>query len=113
MIRFYHIDLDEKVVMELSSHIECTGDKIIKQINQKTNEILLSIKTQLANAKPATAQTSETLGKLCSLLLYTVMIINGFLCELFRSFEYKIVNIKTRNFDNKYFSTISFFLHHA
>ena len=87
MIIFYHIDLDEKVVMELSSDIECTVDKIMKQINQQTNEILLSIKTQLANAKPTTAQASDTLGKLCSLFLYTVMIINSFLCELFRSFR--------------------------
>ena len=44
--------------------MECAGDKIVKHINQKTDEILLSIKTQLANAKPVTAQTSDTLGKL-------------------------------------------------
>ena len=64
--------------------MECTGDKIVKHINQKTDEILLAIKTQLANAKTATAQTSDTLGKLCSLLVHAIMIINDFLCELFR-----------------------------
>ena len=64
--------------------MECTGDKIVKHINQKTGEILCTIKTQLANAKPATVKTSDTLGKLCPLLLHTIMIINKFLCELFR-----------------------------
>lgn len=44
--------------------MECAGGKIVKHINQKTDEILLSIKMQLANAKPTTAQTSDTLGKL-------------------------------------------------
>lgn len=84
---FYHIDLDEKVVREISSNMECTGDEIVKHINQKTDEILFTIKTQLANAKPTTAQMSDTLGKLCPLLLHTIMIINKFLCELFRRFR--------------------------
>lgn len=44
--------------------MESAGDEIERRINQKTDEILLSIKMQLANAKPTTAQTSDTLGKL-------------------------------------------------
>lgn len=64
MIFFCHIDLNEKVFTETSGDMECAGEKIAKHINQKTDEILRSIKTQLANAKLATAQTSDTLGKL-------------------------------------------------
>lgn len=66
--------------------MECTGDKIVKQINRKTDEILLTIKTHQANPKPASAQTSDTLGKLYS-LLHVIMIINDFLWELFRRFR--------------------------
>ena len=75
------------MVRELSSDMECTGDKIVKQINRKTDEILLTIKTHQANPKPASAQTSDTLGKLCSLLLHAIMIVNDFLWELFRRFR--------------------------
>lgn len=67
--------------------MECAGDKIVKQINQKTDEILHTIKTKLANPKPASTQTSDTPGELCSLLLHVIMIINDFLWELFKSFR--------------------------
>ena len=75
------------MVRERSSGMECTGDKIIKHINQKADGILLAIKTKLANPKPATAQTSDALGKSCSFLLHAIMVTNNFSCELFRRFR--------------------------
>ena len=79
----YHIDLDERVVRELSMNMECTGDKIVKQINQKTDEILLSIKKQLEDAEPDTAQTSDALGKPFFLSFRDIMIINDFVYKDF------------------------------
>ena len=58
--------------------MECIGDKFVKQINQKTDDILLSIKTQLVNAKSAKARTSYTLGKPFSLPFHDIMIISDF-----------------------------------
>ena len=58
------------MLTEPSGDMECAGEKIVKHINQKTAEILRSIKTQLANAKLATAQTSDTLGKLIARYLF-------------------------------------------
>lgn len=64
-------------------NMECTGDKIVKQINQKTDEILLSIKKQLEDAEPDTAQTSDALGKPFFLSFRDIMIINDFVYKDF------------------------------
>lgn len=43
--------------------MEGTDNDIVTFIKQKVDEILVPIKTQLANAKIAATQTSHTLGK--------------------------------------------------
>ena len=55
-------------------NMECTGDKIVKQSNQKTDEILLSTNT---------AQTSDALGKPFFLSFRDIMIINDFVYKDF------------------------------
>ena len=83
-INYCFIDVIENAIKERLSDMEGTGDNIMKHINQKTDEILLTIKTQQVNAESPGIHSSDTFGKLCSFLLHAITIINNVLYDLIK-----------------------------
>lgn len=61
--------------------MEGPGYNIMKHINDKTDEILLSIKRQQENVKFAGIHSSNIIGKLRSFLLHFLKITKVFLYE--------------------------------
>ena len=67
------------MISELSTDMGSAGDNIAKHINQTRDEIILAIKRHLTNAETTATQAEDILGKLCSLLLYVITIINNYM----------------------------------